>query len=130
MCIYLHEFAHACSDVSLIQMFIIQIRTSLLIFKFSFQLIQANNAAAALSANTSVSGDKTDKFVEAKLRDLVQRQSRLIAELKRQCLMVTEKLVRIRLVFLNLFEFGKHPQLKLKLIYQILRHNTNFFLKM
>ena len=105
----LHEFAHACSDVSLIQMFIIQIRTSLLIFIFSFQLIQANNAAAALSANTSVSGDKTDKFVEAKLRDLVQRQSRLIAELKRQCLMVTEKLVRSRPVFSNLFEFGNHP---------------------
>ena len=83
-------------------------QTHTFIFIFSFQLIQANNAAA-LSANTSVSGDKTDKFVEAKLRDLVQRQSRLIAELKRQCLMVTEKLVRSRPVFSNLFEFGNHP---------------------
>jgi hypothetical protein len=46
----------------------------------------ANNSATVPEA-------KTDRFVEAKLRDLVQRQSKLIAELKRQCLLVTDKLV-------------------------------------
>lgn len=49
-------------------------------------------AKSAISANPSES--KNEKFVEAKLRDLIQRQSKLISELKRQCLLVADKLVR------------------------------------
>jgi len=62
------------------------------LFIIALQLLKASSAAAA-AANSAEA--KTDRFVEAKLRDLIQRQSKLIAELKRQCLLVADKLVGV-----------------------------------